>query len=70
MSVKQPEWILKCRGVEWGCKDEQDALGVLCWLRDYGRAPLGKIVIEPAPSEAMATLLATLPDQQEQGTLI
>jgi hypothetical protein len=63
-------WTLTCRGVDWVCPTEQDALGVLCYLRDYGREPLGKITVNPLPSETMAGLLAKLPNQQEQGSLL
>lgn len=56
------------KGIDWPCRTEQDALGVLVYLRDYGREPMGVVVIKPAPTAPMAALLATLPNQQ--GTLI
>ncbi len=62
-------WIIRHRGVDWPCRTEQDALGVLCYLRDFGRAPLHIITITPEPSERMAALLATLPGQAQRPLL-
>ena len=57
-------WTIHHKGIVWECPTEQDALGVLCYLRDFGRSPLSLISVAPAPSEKMAALLATLPNQQ------
>lgn len=61
-------WIIHHKGIDWPCRTEQDALGVLCYLRDFGRSPMGVVSIKPEPSAQMAALLATLPNQQ--GTLL
>jgi len=58
------DWIIRHRGIDWHCRTEQDALGVLVWLRDF-RSPLGLITIEPVPSQKMVALLATLPNQAQ-----
>ena len=58
-------WTIRHMGIDWLCRTEQDALGVLCYLRDYGRQPLAVIAITPAPTEQIATLLATLPGQSQ-----
>jgi len=58
-------WTITHKGIEWPCRTEQDALGVLCYLRDFGRSPMDAVTIEPAPTEQMAALLATLPNQQQ-----
>lgn len=62
-------WTINCNGIDWPCRTEQDALGVLVHLRDFGRRPVGIITITPEPSAAMTTLLATLPSQS-QGALL
>lgn len=62
-------WTIRYKGVDWPCRTEQDVLGVLVHLRDFGREPLGEITIEPAPTAAIAALLETLPTPQ-QGALL
>lgn len=59
-------WTIRHKGVDWECRTEQDALGVLCYLRDFGRSPIGPVSIDPAPTETMAGLVATLPNQQPE----
>lgn len=61
-----PAWIIRNRGIVWECRTEQDALGVLCYMRDFGREPLGPVTITPEPTETMARLLATLPGQAQK----
>jgi hypothetical protein len=61
-------WTIHHKDVDWPCRTEQDALGVLVYLRDFGRSPLGVVVIKPEATAQMAALLATIPNQQ--GTLI
>lgn len=61
-------WTIHHKGIDWPCRTEQDALGVLVYLRDFGRSPMGTVRIEPEPTSTMAALLATLPNQQ--GTLL
>lgn len=60
-------WTIHHRGIDWRCRTEQDALGVLVYLRDFGRSPMGSVSIVPAPTEQMAALLAMMPNQ---GTLL
>lgn len=62
-------WTIHHKGIDWPCRTEQDALGVLVHLRDYGRDPMGEVKIEPAPSATMVELLKTLPIPQ-QGALL
>lgn len=62
-------WIIRCRGIDWECRTEQDALGVLVYLRDYGRQPFGAITVEPAPTQTMAGLLAEIPTPAQQALL-
>ena len=58
-------WNIHHKDIDWLCRTEQDALGVLCYLRDYGREPLGVVKIEPEPTAEMARLLASLPGQAQ-----
>jgi hypothetical protein len=67
-AVTEFAWTIRHKDIDWPCRTEQDALGVLVYLRDFGRAPMGAVSIEPAPTSTMAALLATLPNQQ--GTLL
>lgn len=57
-------WTIHHKGIYWPCRTEQDALGVLIYLRDFGRSPMGVVTVAPAPTETMAALLATLPNQE------
>jgi hypothetical protein len=59
-------WTISHKGLDWPCRTEQDALGVLVYLRDFGRSPLGSVTITPEPTEQMAALLATLPGQSQR----
>lgn len=61
-------WLITHKDTTWPCRTEQDALGVLVHIRDFGREPLAAISIKPAPTDRMAALLATLPNQR--GTLL
>lgn len=47
-------WTIHHKGIDWPCRTEQDALGVLCYLRDYGRDPLGAVTITPEPTATLA----------------
>lgn len=62
-------WTIRNRGVDWECRTEQDAHGVLCYLRDFGREPLGPVTITPEPTETMARVHAQLPGRA-QGVLL
>lgn len=62
-------WVICCRGIHWECPTEQDALGVLAYLRDYGRQPMGAITVEPTPTQTMAALLDALPGQPQRTLL-
>lgn len=62
-------WTIHHKGIDWPCRTEQDALGVLIYLREYGRQPMGVVTIAPEPTELMASVLATLPGQS-QGALL
>lgn len=59
-------WTIRHKGIDWECRTEQDALGVLVYLRDFGRAPMGPVSIEPAPTSTMAGLVASLPNQEQR----
>lgn len=68
MTVAQPLccWVITHKDMEWLCATEQDALGVLAYLRDFGRVPMGPVSIEPTPTAAMVALVASLPNQEQR----